>query len=72
MAIDFANPFVPGAFCFTPEGGLVWVERVPQAREIRSHDGQGAVMAAFARRDAAGGEGPVVTPPPAVQWRDMT
>jgi hypothetical protein len=26
VAIDLANPFVPGAFGFTPEKGLVWVE----------------------------------------------
>ena len=33
LAIDLANPFVPGAFRFTPEEGLVWVEAAPHARE---------------------------------------
>jgi hypothetical protein len=26
LAIDLANPFVPGAFRFTPDEGLVWAE----------------------------------------------
>jgi hypothetical protein len=71
MAIDLANPFIPGAFRFTPEGGLVWVEGVPQARNVRSHDGQGAVMAVFGRSDAADANGPAVTAQPAVQARGM-
>jgi hypothetical protein len=33
LAIDLANPFVPGAFRFTPEEGLVWVEGASQSRE---------------------------------------
>ena len=33
LAIDLANPFVPGAFRFTPDGGLVWVEAMPHSRE---------------------------------------
>jgi hypothetical protein len=33
VAIDFANPFVPGAFRFTAENGLVWMEGMPQLRE---------------------------------------
>jgi hypothetical protein len=33
VAIDLANPFVPGAFRFTPEGGLVWVEGASPSRE---------------------------------------
>jgi hypothetical protein len=66
--MDLANPFVPGAFRFTPEQGLVWVEGVPQARQARPDDRQGAVTATFARRDSTGGNGPVVVPPPTVQW----
>jgi hypothetical protein len=26
LAIDLANPFVPGAFQFTPDKGLIWAE----------------------------------------------
>jgi hypothetical protein len=33
LAIDLANPFVPGAFRFTPEEGLVWVEGTSRCRE---------------------------------------
>jgi hypothetical protein len=33
LAIDLANPFVPGAFRFTPEEGLVWVEGTSGSRE---------------------------------------
>ena len=33
LAIDLANPFVPGAFRFTPEEGLVWVEGTSHPRE---------------------------------------
>jgi hypothetical protein len=33
LAIDLANPFVPGAFRFTPEDGLVWVEGTSGLRE---------------------------------------
>lgn len=33
LAIDLANPFVPGAFHFTPQEGLVWVEGVSSSRE---------------------------------------
>jgi hypothetical protein len=33
LAIDLANPFVPGAFRFTPEEGLVWVEGMSHARK---------------------------------------
>jgi hypothetical protein len=33
LAIDLANPFVPGAFRFTPEEGLVWVEGASPSRE---------------------------------------
>ena len=33
VAIDLANPFVPGAFRFTQEEGLVWVEAAPHSRE---------------------------------------
>ena len=33
LAIDLANPFVPGAFRFTPEDGLVWVEGASRTRE---------------------------------------
>jgi hypothetical protein len=32
LAIDLANPFLPGAFQFTSEGGLVWVEGTSQPR----------------------------------------
>jgi hypothetical protein len=32
LAIDLANPFVPGAFCFTPEKGLAWVEAMSHPR----------------------------------------
>jgi hypothetical protein len=32
LAIDLANPFVPGAFAFTSEDGLVWVEAMSPAR----------------------------------------
>lgn len=72
MAIDLANPFIPGAFSFTPEGGLAWVEGVSQARDdVRSDDGQGAVMAAFGRNDAAEANGPTVTAQPALHARGM-
>ena len=33
LAIDLANPFVPGAFRFTPDGGLVWVEALSHSEE---------------------------------------
>ena len=33
LAIDLTNPFVPGAFRFTPEDGLVWVEGTSGVRE---------------------------------------
>ena len=33
LAIDLANPFVPGAFRFTPDGGLAWVEALSHSRE---------------------------------------
>ena len=33
LAIDLAHPFVPGAFQFTLEGGLVWVEGALHAPE---------------------------------------
>ena len=33
LAIDLANPFIPGAFRFTPEEGAVWVEGAPHSRE---------------------------------------
>jgi hypothetical protein len=32
VAIDLSNPFVPGAFGFTPESGLTWVEAMSHAR----------------------------------------
>jgi hypothetical protein len=32
LAIDLANPFVPGAFRFTVEEGCVWVEGTTHAR----------------------------------------
>jgi hypothetical protein len=32
VALDLANPFVPGAFGFTPENGLEWVEAMSHAR----------------------------------------
>jgi hypothetical protein len=33
LAIDLANPFVPGAFQFTPQEGLVWVEGAYLSRQ---------------------------------------
>jgi hypothetical protein len=49
LAIDLANPFVPGAFRFTPEEGLVWVEGTSLGRE-----GSGSgVPAARVRAQAA-------------------
>ena len=33
LAIDLTNPFVPGAFRFTPDGGLAWVEGMSHSRE---------------------------------------
>lgn len=36
LAIDLANPFVSGAFGFTPEKGLVWIEVIPHARRTLS------------------------------------
>lgn len=33
LAIDLANPFVPGAFRFTPEEGAVWIEGMAHGRE---------------------------------------
>jgi hypothetical protein len=41
MAIDLANPFVPGAVRFTPEEGLVWVEGMPHQREQGGGENQG-------------------------------
>ena len=35
LAIDLANPFVPGAFRFTPEEGLVWVEAAPEPSLVK-------------------------------------
>jgi hypothetical protein len=32
LAIDLTNPYVPGAFEFTPDGGLAWVEAMAHAR----------------------------------------
>jgi hypothetical protein len=32
LAIDLSNPFVPGAFRFTPEEGAVWVEAASHLR----------------------------------------
>jgi hypothetical protein len=33
LAIDLANPFVPGAFQFTSQEGLVWVEGAHLSRK---------------------------------------
>lgn len=33
LTIDLVNPFVPGAFRFTPDEGFVWVEGTPRHRE---------------------------------------
>ena len=33
LAIDLANPFVPGAFRFTPEEGVIWIEGTAHSRE---------------------------------------
>jgi hypothetical protein len=41
LAIDLANPFVPGAFRFTAEEGVVWVEGMAQARqEVGARDSE--------------------------------
>lgn len=42
LAIDLANPFVPGAFRFTPEEGAVWVEGTTHGREGPSEARAGA------------------------------
>ena len=33
LAIDLANPFIPGAFRFTPEEGVIWIEGAPHSRQ---------------------------------------
>src|SRR4030095_14111159 len=57
LAIDLANPFVPGAVRFTPEEGLVWVEGMPRPGTQRNADERGpmarrAPRAARARQNA--------------------
>ena len=42
LAVDLANPFVPGAFRFTPEEGAVWVEGTTQVRGGPSEASAGA------------------------------
>ena len=57
LAIDLANPFVPGAFRFTPEEGLVWVEGTSLGREgSRSAVGAARVRARAPHVPAASGE----------------
>jgi len=43
VALDLANPFVPGAVRFTAEEGVVWVEGVAQSGALRLPDGPQAV-----------------------------
>ena len=58
LAMDLANPFVPGAFRFTPEEGLVWVEAAPHARaEGRAGTSEVRGSAPFPGRPAVAGSG---------------
>ena len=57
LAIDLANPFVPGAFRFTPEEGLVWVEAAPHSREaVDPGPRGGGEIRPVPRRPASEGE----------------
>jgi hypothetical protein len=61
LAIDLANPFVPGAVRFTPEEGLVWVEGMPRPGTQRNADERGP-MARRSPRDAVASDLPVRAP----------
>jgi hypothetical protein len=57
LAIDLANPFIPGAFRFTPEDGAVWVEGAPLSREdLRAVGPVGVRSSPASPRLSAGGE----------------
>ena len=59
LAIDLANPFVPGAFRFTPEEGVMWVEAASHVREVVEADvvaGKRAGPAPIPRPVPDGGE----------------
>jgi hypothetical protein len=54
LAVDLTNPFVPGAFRFSPEEGLVWVEVMAPDREVMTKGAAGASVYAKAPRRPAG------------------
>jgi hypothetical protein len=57
LAIDLANPFVPGAFRFSPEEGFVWVEGISLGREgTRSGVGAASVRTQAPHVPASSGE----------------
>lgn len=45
VAIDLTNPFVPGAFGFTPEKGLEWVEAMSSHARPRLSAGKSEAIA---------------------------
>lgn len=55
LAIDLANPFVPGAFRFTPEEGAVWVEGTTPVRGGPSEAPTGAATSISAAPAADSG-----------------
>jgi hypothetical protein len=71
LAIDLANPFVPGADQFTPDEGFVWVEAAYLAREgAETGPSEARGLAPSPRRQLAAGS---IFPPrePARAW-DLT
>jgi len=44
VAIDLANPFVPGALSFSPDEGVVWVEALTPSAGARSEPDLPAVV----------------------------
>ncbi len=72
LAIDLANPFVPGAFRFTPEEGFVWVEGMSPGREgARSGVAAASVRARASHVPASSGELQAPTEPVRA-WRLTT
>lgn len=72
LAIDLDNPFVPGAFRFTPEEGFVWVEGMSLGREgTRSGVGAASVRTRAPHVPASSGEFQTPTEPVRA-WRLMT
>ena len=73
LAIDLANPFVPGAFRFTPEEGFVWVEGMSLGREGTRSGGCGRRACELRRRTCRRPPGSLRAPTgPARAWRLTT